>query len=253
MTVAQWSTTPASNATINDGVYGNITWAENQAPSSVNDSARSVMAHIKAWYDNITAGGTITGSNAGSDTKLTLDSADDAILVLDKAASGDSAYIRGATADSTRWVVEIGNATAEGGANAGSNLVITAYADDGATPTGTALSIARSDLATAFGGAVTGVSFTPTSDRRLKTDLQRIEGALDKVSTLTGYTFARIDAPGRHTGLIAQDVQAVLPEAVSSATAEGMLGVNYGAMVGLLVEAIKELRAEVAALKERLA
>ena len=226
------------------------------AKSEGDNHIRNIKAGIKATFPN--ANGPIAidtdvltlSSTGGADTILTLDSADDAILVLDKAASGDSAYIRGAKADSTRWVVEIGNATAEAGANAGSNLVITAYADDGATPTGMALSIARSDLAAAFGGAVTGVSFTATSDRRLKTDLQCIEGALDKVSTLTGYTFSRIDAPGRHTGLIAQDVQAVLPEAVTDN--DGTLGLAYGNLVGLLVEAIKELRAEVVELRAKL-
>lgn len=51
MTVLQWSTTPASNATVNDATYGNIDWAENMSPSNVNDSARSMMAQVRAWYN----------------------------------------------------------------------------------------------------------------------------------------------------------------------------------------------------------
>jgi hypothetical protein len=89
------------------------------------------------------------------------------------------------------------------------------------------------------------------SDRRLKTDLVRISDALDKVEALTGYTYTRIDTGARATGLVAQDVAAVLPEAVAETDA-GMLAVAYGNLAGLLVEAIKELRADVAGIKMRL-
>lgn len=93
---------------------------------------------------------------------------------------------------------------------------------------------------------------TAYSDRRLKKDLKRIEGALDKVSLLTGYTYTRIDTGEVQTGLIAQDVQSVLPEAVTvQDNPEQTLAVSYGNMMGLVVEALKELRSEVAALRER--
>ena len=84
------------------------------------------------------------------------------------------------------------------------------------------------------------------SDRRLKKDLQRIEGALTKVQQLSGYTFQyqRDPVDRRSTGLIAQDVQAVLPEAVFENDA-GMLSLAYGNLAGLLVEAIKELAEDV--------
>jgi hypothetical protein len=86
------------------------------------------------------------------------------------------------------------------------------------------------------------------SDRRLKKDIKVIEGALSKVLALEGVTFTRVDAERESTGLIAQQVQAVLPQAVHT-NKDGMLSVSYGNVVGLLVEAIKELQAEVAALK----
>lgn len=90
-------------------------------------------------------------------------------------------------------------------------------------------------------------NITAYSDARLKTDLTRIECALDKIEKLAGYTYTRTDSGERQTGLLAQDVQAVLPEAV----VEGeYLSVAYGNMMGLIVEAINELRAEVKALKK---
>ena len=90
---------------------------------------------------------------------------------------------------------------------------------------------------------------THDSDRRLKTDLQRIDGALDKVEKLTGYTYTVAATSKRSTGLIAQDVAQVLPEAVEENKDTDTLGVAYGNMMGLVVEALKELRAEVASIK----
>lgn len=86
------------------------------------------------------------------------------------------------------------------------------------------------------------------SDARLKTNLERITEALGKVQSLTGYTFDRVDTGDRQTGLIAQEVEAVLPEAVQG---DDLKRVAYGNMVGLLVEAIKELTARVAELEAR--
>ena len=89
-------------------------------------------------------------------------------------------------------------------------------------------------------------NITAYSDIRLKTDIEVIPDALAKVEQLRGVTYKRIDSGERQTGLIAQEVQKVLPEAVSG---DDMLSVAYGNLVGLLVEAIKELKAEVEELK----
>ena len=101
------------------------------------------------------------------------------------------------------------------------------------------------------------IAFSTTiSDERLKSDITEIDSALDKVDALRGVTFTYHD--GRESaGVIAQDVEAVLPQAVSEHTVPLMTGddeteyktVNYDALIGLLVESVKELRAEVKALK----
>jgi hypothetical protein len=85
------------------------------------------------------------------------------------------------------------------------------------------------------------------SDRELKEDFVVITSALDKVSQLTGYTYTRKDTKERNTGLVAQDVEAVLPEAVSEI--DGIKTLAYGNLMGLMVQAIKELRAEIEELK----
>lgn len=76
------------------------------------------------------------------------------------------------------------------------------------------------------------------SDRRLKEDIEPITNPLIRLKGITGVTYTRIKTQKRETGVIAQDVQAVLPEAVAG---EDFLAVAYGNLVGLVIEAIKEL------------
>ena len=100
-------------------------------------------------------------------------------------------------------------------------------------------------------GTITASSnITAYSDIKLKENIELIPDALAKINTLHGYTYNRkdIEDKSRHTGVIAQEVQKVLPEAVV-VDEEGTLSVAYGNMVGLLIEAIKELKAEVDRLK----
>lgn len=100
--------------------------------------------------------------------------------------------------------------------------------------------IATGDI-TAFGSA---------SDKSLKENIEPIENALDKVDAINGYTFNYIDAPerGRVPGVIAQELEQVLPEAVYE-TEDGKKAVRYDNTVALLVEAIKELKQQVEDLK----
>lgn len=91
---------------------------------------------------------------------------------------------------------------------------------------------------------------TAFSDIRLKEDLQPIENALEKVNQLHGVTFHMKESKDnkRRTGLIAQEVLEVLPEAVTK-DENGYYSLAYGNLVGLLVEAIKELKKEIEELK----
>jgi hypothetical protein len=85
---------------------------------------------------------------------------------------------------------------------------------------------------------------TAYSDARLKTDIVKIENALDKVQQLNGYTYTRTDTGSRQAGVIAQEVMKVLPEVVMGSE-ETNYSVAYGNMVGLLIEAIKEQQAQI--------
>lgn len=99
-------------------------------------------------------------------------------------------------------------------------------------------------------GDITGLS-----DERYKSNMQVLDAPLDKISQLNGYTFERIDEDAadpkrRHVGLLAQEVQRVLPEAIMESSRG--LSVAYGNMAGLFVEAIKELHAKIKSIEEKL-
>jgi hypothetical protein len=97
------------------------------------------------------------------------------------------------------------------------------------------------------GNVVATGNVTAFSDPRLKTGLAQISDALDKVAHLTGYTYERVDTGERQVGLLSTDVEAVVPEAVQKGGQYD--AVNYGGLVGLLVEAIKELTTRVETLE----
>jgi len=91
------------------------------------------------------------------------------------------------------------------------------------------------------------------SDARVKDNVVTIDNALDKVNRLRGVTYTRNDIEDKQTkmGVIAQEVLEVIPEVVQQDD-KGNYSVAYGNMNGLLIEAIKELKAEIEELKSRL-
>ena len=106
------------------------------------------------------------------------------------------------------------------------------------------------------------------SDRRLKTDIEKIDNALEKITRLNGVTYRAneiavnygYDSTKKHTGLLADEVQEVLPEVIRAApfdidengkskSGENFLTVQYEKIIPLLIEGIKELSKEVEQLK----
>ena len=102
-------------------------------------------------------------------------------------------------------------------------------------------------------GDVIAESTTISSDAKLKESIQVVPNALDKLEQLNGVTFNWIRSGEKSAGVIAQDVLKVLPEAVKEVKGlkdnDTHLTVNYHALTSILIESIKELKAEVEALK----
>ena len=185
-----------------------------------------VDADAGITVDNITIDGTEIDLSSGD---LTLDVAGDIILDAD---GGDVKISDAGT--------HVGSLT-----NSSSDFVIQSIVqdkdiifkgDDG----GAGITALTLDMSGA-GAATFNNDVTAFSDKRLKTDIKTIEDALEKVSQMRGVTFKREGVNG--TGVIAQEVQPHLPEVVHDK--QEYLSVAYGNMVGILIEAIKELKTKV--------
>ena len=104
-----------------------------------------------------------------------------------------------------------------------------------------------------FAGAIVATGdITAFSDARLKHDIETIDNALDKVDNLRGVTYKMIE-DASHTekvGVIAQEVEEILPQVVRTADDEMQTkSVDYGKLCAVLIEAVKELKKEVEELK----
>jgi hypothetical protein len=101
-----------------------------------------------------------------------------------------------------------------------------------------------------FNGAGGSVS----SDARLKQDITPIDNSLEKLMQLNGYSYrfkSKSDDPQKELGVLAQEVKAVLPEAVYT-DSKGMYSVSYNSLVPLLINAVKEQQQQIADWKNKL-
>jgi len=185
-----------------------------------------VDADAGVTIDNITIDGTEIDLSSGD---LTLDVAGDIILDADGGdvkISDDGTHVGSLTNSSSDFVIQ---------SIVQDKDIIFKGDDNGSTITALTLDMSGAGAAT-FNNDVTAFS-----DERLKTDIKTIEDALEKVSKMRGVTFKRDGVDG--TGVIAQEVQPHLPEVIHDK--QEYLSVAYGNMVGILIEAIKELKTKV--------
>ena len=101
------------------------------------------------------------------------------------------------------------------------------------------------------GAIVATGDITAFSDERLKTNITTIDDALTKLDQINGYLYTNSTTGKRHTGVIAQEIIKVLPEAVMKNNND-YYSVAYGNLIGLLIQGIKELNTEVNSLKKKL-
>ena len=104
------------------------------------------------------------------------------------------------------------------------------------------------------GAIVATGDVTAFSDEKLKENIEVIPNAIEKVSQIRGVTYTRNDLDDKekvYTGVIAQEVEKVLPEVVNT-TEDDTKTVAYGNMVGLLIEAVKEQQEQINELKKQI-
>ena len=95
-------------------------------------------------------------------------------------------------------------------------------------------------------GNVSATNFNSTSDVTLKQDISVIDNALEMISQLEGVSWKWKETLKPSLGVTAQNVEEVAPELVSNGDHKS---VNYNGLIGILIEAVKELKSEVDELK----
>jgi hypothetical protein len=103
------------------------------------------------------------------------------------------------------------------------------------------------------GGNITATgNVTAYSDVRLKTNINTLTNSLEKVLSMRGVSYTRtdFDTERTHIGVIAQEIEQILPEVISE-NENGIKSVSYGNIVGILIEAIKELKKQLDEVKSQ--
>ena len=119
---------------------------------------------------------------------------------------------------------------------------------------GSAVTITSSEIDITGGitasGIITATDFNSTSDIALKTNITQIDNPIDKISQINGVSFDWKETQRPSVGVIAQDVEKVLPQLVNG---EDTKTVNYNGLIGVLIEAVKEQQEQINTLKEEIA
>jgi hypothetical protein len=116
-----------------------------------------------------------------------------------------------------------------------------------ATSSNTASTIVARDGSGDFtAGTITATDFNSTSDIRLKENIKTVDNALETISSLRGVSFDWKETGRSSYGVIAQELEEVIPELVKQGEVKS---VNYNGIIGVLIEAVKELSEEVKELK----
>jgi len=99
-------------------------------------------------------------------------------------------------------------------------------------------------------GTLNATAFNSLSDERTKKNIETLDSALDKTLALRGVSYTFKDSDVDSIGLVAQELEHVIPEVVSTGE-DGLKSVSYGNLVGLLVEAIKDQQNQIDELKNK--
>ena len=243
-------TIPLATTATNWGSYGGV-----PGPGSSGSTANTIIRSDGSGYSYFGYINSTSPNNENPGVTQVITTSSDGVFYRKSSIASFTSYVQANASGS--WGINIsgtsaacsGNsATASSVTNNAGRTDGTAYPVVWATGATSPLYNCSAVTITSSSGTLTATAVSGTSDERLKKNIEAIPNALEKVSALTGVTFNWKESGTKATGLIAQNVREVIPEAV----VEGeYLSVQYGNLVGLLVEAIKELKAEVDALKGR--
>lgn len=230
---------------VTGNITGNVTGNVTGTVSSIsNHSTTNLAEGTNLYFTNTRARAAIGVSGA-----LSYNSGTGIISITEAGIRTMFSGGTGVTYNNTTGVIAIGQAV-----ETTSNVTFSTLSITGSIS-------ASANIATtgniSAGGSITAAgditAFGTVSDARKKENIQKIDNALDKVSKIGGYTFNYIGDDTKMTGVIAQELLRVLPEVVYEIDDEdkgsSYYAVRHGNIVGLLIEAIKELKNEIESLK----
>ncbi len=257
------TTNPTAKLTVNDG---NVKVIKSML-SGGTDFDFLQLSFNGGWSGNI--GGlaainftdSITATNTVGRIGVTYTGSQGKFVVTDLysggyAASGDVFTIQADGKTYIKGNVGIGTESTTVGGVGGHKLVIDATSQNLGikTASGSNQAVRFANGSTAVGSinlTTSSTTYSTSSDYRLKEDLQDFAG-LDMVSKIPVYDFKWKTNESRSYGVMAHELQEVLPDAVvGEKDAEEMQGVDYSKIVTLLVKAIQELKAEIEILKNK--
>jgi hypothetical protein len=219
------------------------------ALAQADDHLRLIKTTIKATFPNVTGAVTATHTQLNQDPTSLLDSNGATRVAASTTGASVTGNISLSGSGLTLGTHTAGNYVA--GITGGTGITVANSGSEGATPTvSIGQAVATSDTVTFAEVRSTGNVTAYYSDMRLKTDIQPIEGALDKVMTLNGFYF-RPNAIAQdygyedkvEVGVSAQDVEAIMPEIIAEAPIDPeYMTVHYEKLAPLLIEAIKDLK-----------
>jgi len=180
---------------------------------------------------NTAVAGFTDNLDAGAGTFWTADSGRTTIRRTSQGSSGSSSVTDDTVTDATRYPTFV----------------------DVTSGTPTATNVSSSKLTfNPSTGTLSATVFTSLSDKTQKTDITPITNAIETVKQLNGVKYKWIDDHNQPSiGVIAQEIEKVLPEVVTT-NENGIKSVSYGNIVGLLIEAIKEQQIRIEKLERKL-
>jgi hypothetical protein len=155
------------------------------------------------------------------------------------------------TANSSATNTSTGTLRVTGGVGLTENLWCGGYlrVNDGTASSSTATGCAVFTGGIGVGGQMTAATIVETSSIAFKENVNPIEDALNKVMQLVGVTYDRKDIAKHEAGLIAEDVNKIIPELVSKDADGNPHGIQYTKLTAYLIEAVKSLKNEIDTLK----